>query len=248
MQSKYEKAVFFGDFHVPFEDASCVRIALDFNEWFKPHYVFLVGDLVDWVQLSKFDSNPERVLRLQDDINDTKDLLERIRKSAPRATIVYLCGNHENRLLKWKWKNPEVASLDALTYRELFALKDYDIQWVDYLQEYLYHDIIVEHGDIARKFSGYTAKGMHEKRGCSGVSGHSHRLGMHYHTNYSGDYVWAENGCMCSRNPEWLKRPDWQNGFTFGFFKRGQDRFDLQQQCIPDGKTVCNGREFPISR
>jgi hypothetical protein len=99
----YEKSVFYGDFHAPYEDPWCSRIMEDFNKWFKPSKVFLVGDIIDFYALSKFDKN---------------------------------------------------------------------------------------------------------------------------------------------RHPEYVKSSNWQQGFTVGYFKKGDRRFAVDQICIPDGKCVYAGREF----
>ena len=241
---RYEKAVFYGDFHAPFEDTWCVKIAEEFNTWFKPNYVFILGDLVDFYQLSKFDKSPDRMDDLQSDIDAGRSILERLRTSAPKAKIVFFEGNHCSRLRKYLWQHPEISSLKVLSIPELLSLNRYDIQFVGSLTDYDYHGLCLEHGDIVRKWSAYTAHGMLERRGTSGISGHTHRMGMHYLTNRSGDYVWLENGCMCDRHPEWIKGVDWQNGFSVGWFKRADLRFTFEQVCIPDGKCVYHGREF----
>ena len=241
---RYEKAVFYSDFHAPYEDPWCVKIAEEFNAWFKPNYVFILGDLVDFYQLSKFDKSPYRMTELQNDLLSGKVILERLRTSAPKDKMVFFEGNHESRLRKWLWKHPEISSLQALSLPELLGLPTFGVEFVGSLTDYDYHGWSVEHGDIVRKWSGYTARGMMERRGTSGISGHTHRMGTNYMTDRGGDYVWIENGCMCDRHPEWIKAPNWQNGFTVGWFKPADLRFTFDQVCVPDGKCVFAGREF----
>jgi predicted phosphodiesterase len=240
----YEKSLFVGDIHAPYQDPFCMKVIEDFSRWFKPQWVFILGDLVDFYQLSKFDKDPVRMDCLQDDLDSAKSELERLRTANPKAKIVLFEGNHESRLRKWLWNNPEVSSLRALTIHELLSLSKYNIQWVGALETYTYHDFALEHGDIVRKHSGYTARGMMEKRGVSGISGHTHRMGTHYLTNMGGDFVWVENGCLCDRHPSYVRDPNWQNGFSVGFFKKSDPRFTINQVCIPDGLCVYSGREF----
>ena len=244
MARAYEKSLFVSDIHAPYQDPWCMKIIEDFSLWFKPHKVFILGDLVDFYQLSKFDKAPERMDQLQGDLDSARMELERIRSVNPKAEIVLFEGNHEARLRKWLWNHPEVASLRNLSIQELLTLSKYDIKWVGSLESYLYHEYAIEHGDIVRKHSGYTARGMMEKRGVSGISGHTHRMGTHYLTNMGGDYVWVENGCLCDRKPEYVRDPNWQNGFSVGYFKKNHPRFTIDQICIPDGKCVYAGREF----
>ena len=241
----YEKSVFYSDFHAPFEDPWCLKIAEDFNKWFKPSFVFILGDVCDFYQVSKFDKSPDRMDQLQADLDAAVSVLERLRTSAgPRAKLVYFEGNHEQRLRKWLWNHPEVSSLRDLEIQRLLKFDKFNVEFVPALATYTYHGFNIEHGDIVRKHSSYTARGMMEKRGVSGCSGHTHRLGMHYLTNMGGDYVWAENGCMCDRHPEYIRDPNWQNGFSVGYFKKSNNRFTLDQVCIPDGKCVYAGHEF----
>ena len=241
---RFEKSVFYGDFHAPYEDPWCVKIAEQINLTFKPQYIFLLGDVCDFYQLSKFDKDPQRINCLQQDIDAAIEILERMRTSAPKAKIVFFEGNHENRLWKYLWKNPELASLKALTIQSLLKLDKFDIQFVGSLENYLYHSFCIEHGNIVRKWSAYTARGMMENRGVSGISGHTHRLGSNYLTNLNGDFVWYENGCMCDRNPFYLKNANWQNGLSVGYFRTSNGRFTVEQVCIPDGKCVFHGKEF----
>lgn len=245
MPRDYEKSVFLSDIHAPYEDKWCMYITERFLKWFKPNRVFILGDLVDFYQLSRFDKDPERIEDLQADIDAAVRVLAMIRRSVgPRCEVVFFEGNHEVRLRKWLWNHPEVASLRAIQLEELLQLKSLNIKLVRALEPYDYHGFAIEHGDIVRKHSGYTARGMMEKCGVSGISGHTHRLGAHYLTNRGGDFVWYENGCLCDRNPDYVKFPNWQQGFSVGWFKKNNHRFTIEQVCIPDGKCVYQGHEF----
>lgn len=244
MSRIYEKSIILSDIHAPYQDPWCMKIVEEFSLWFKPQKVFILGDVWDFYQLSRFDKDPSRIDHLQDDIDAGKSEMERIRTANPKAEIIFFEGNHESRLRKWLWNHPELASLHALSLPQLLGLNALKIKYVGALEPYTYHGFVMEHGDIVRKHSSYTARGMMEKRGTSGVSGHSHRLGMHYLTNMGGDWVWVENGCLCDRNPEWIKAPNWQNGFSVGYFKKSDIRFTVSQICIPDGKCVWAGKEF----
>ena len=59
-----------------------------------------------------------------------------------------------------------------------------------------------------------------EKFGGCGIVGHSHRGGVYYkHTN--NIYGWSENYCLCDLHPEYVKSPDWMNGFSVVTFLNG---------------------------
>lgn len=243
--TQYEKSLFIGDIHVPYQDVNAIRIVLDFAKWFKPSHIFIVGDLIDFYSLSHFLKDPKRINSLQDDLDEAQSVLHDLRVVAPRAKITFFEGNHETRLIKYVWsKAAEISCLRNMRLEELLDLERFNIDFVGALEEYRYHDFVIEHGDIVRKFSGYTAKGMMEKRGCSGLSGHTHRLGSNFLTNMGGDYVWFENGCLCERKPEYIKSPNWQLGYSVGYFKKNDQRFTVEQVCIADRKAVYAGKEF----
>lgn len=241
----YEKSVFISDLHIPFHDIQAVNITFKFIEEFQPQYLFLVGDLMDFYAISSFDKNPKRILSLQSEIDVCQDVLAKMRNICPDSSIIYIEGNHENRLTRYLWRHPEISSLKALSLENLLELQKYKIQYKPINTITTFHKFLIEHGDIIRKHSGYTAKAEMEKRGISGLSGHSHRLSTHYLTNMAGDHIWLENGCLCKRNPEYIIGiPNWQQGFTIGYFKDKKERFSVEQICITHGKLTYAGKEY----
>ncbi len=238
-----ERAVYLSDLHCPHHDPRAVACALSFIRWFDPAKVFLLGDICDFYQLSRFDRRPDRNLELQGDLDATREVLTRIRDAVPSAQVVYLEGNHEARLTKYLWKHPEVAGLNALRLPHLLGLDDLDISYVSADTVYRYGGLCIEHGEIVRARSGYSARGQLDRRGVSGVSGHTHRLSVHYHTDLAGVHWWAENGCLCGLTPEYLKAPDWQQGFTVTHTDPS-GRIAVEQVLVSDGSAVFAGRVF----
>lgn len=242
--AQYERAVYVGDVHCPYQSTSAVGVMLSFLHWFQPHKVYLMGDIADFYQVSKFDKDPSRLMELQDDLDSAKDFIFKVRRVAPDADIAFTVGNHEDRLRKYLCAHPELSSLRAMNLEPLMGLDDYGVKVIGARDLHQYHGFCVEHGEIVRKSSGYTARGQLERRGVSGISGHTHRLGVHYHTDLGGDYLWAENGCLCDRRPSYCSAPDWQNGFSISHFNPDTQRFALEQILIHDGMAVFAGREF----
>ena len=81
-----------------------------------------------------------------------------------------------------------------------------------------YQDFVVEHGHVVRQNSAYSAKAMLDKRHMSGITGHTHRLGVCHQTTQGTNNYWVENGCLCELNPEYMHGyPDWQHGFSVGY-------------------------------
>lgn len=238
----YEKSVFISDIHIPYESKPAVKCMFNFIREFKPDNVFIVGDLTDMYNVSSFDKDPSRITSMQSDIDKTNRFLDKL-QSIHTGQIMYIEGNHESRLKRYLWKHPELESLKSLAIESLFELKDRKIEYVGQYMTYKYHGFVIEHGSLVRQHSAYTARAMHDKRGMSGLSGHTHRLGIYYHTNMAGKFLWAENGCLCNTAPEYvIGVPDWMNGFSVGYFKG--KRFNLEQIPIINGRAFHAGVEY----
>ena len=242
-----ERAVFLPDVHVPYQDEKAVKAALAFIRFFKPHHVWLLGDVIDFYSISRFRKDPKRNEQLQDDLDETCDFLKRVRDAAPRAKRHYIFGNHEARLRNYLWTDAAALnSLRSLRLHEQLHLVEYGFKW--YERGWTrWHDIIVKHGNIVRQQAGASAHAELLKNGLSGVSGHTHRLGQAFKTNAAGIYTWVESGCLAKTTPEYLEgqQADWQHGLTIGFVKKHSTRFSLSPIPIIDGtllfdlKTIC---------
>ena len=241
-----ERIAFVGDIHAPFHDESAVELAYDFLAWFKPHTVYVLGDIVDFYTLSRFDSDPDRVRGLQSEIDSAVEILAKIRKIVGKESkMIFKEGNHEYRLTRYLWRNPELGNFRDMQLPSMLKFSDFDISYSPYREILHSNSFLIEHGDIARKFSGYTAKGMMDKRGASGISGHTHRLGVHHRSHYGGVLSWYENGCLCRLDPEFIiGLPDWQQGFTIGHSVRGKSTMQLEQLMICGGQLHYGDKVF----
>ena len=171
-------------------------------------------------------------------------MLERHDNIFPNVKKKWLDGNHEIRLLKYLWSSsPALASLRCLTIPELFRLDDYRIDYLPYEQGLMVNDIfLILHGDIASIHSGYTAKRMYEKHGGCGISGHCHRGGSFYKRDRFGTWGWWENFCLCHLNPDYVKNPNWVQGFSLVHFQG--HRFWVEQIPIIDHSLMYGGRVY----
>lgn len=242
-RAEVERAVFLSDVHVPFHDEKAVALAMEFVGWFKPHVLFLVGDILDFYSVSRFDKDPSRVEDLQDEIDQGARFLGELGNRCKKARKVYIQGNHEHRLARYLWGKPELAGLRGLQLPALLNLGPLGYEHHGYYAQVPWHGLLVEHGDRVRVKAGYTASGMLDARGVCGLSGHTHRLSQHFRRHHSGTTLWAENGCLCSLEPPYgTGRPDWQQGFHVGFAEQGRHRrFHLQTIPILDGRLLYQG-------
>jgi len=232
------------DTHNPFQDQRVLREVELFLGELQPDMVIYPGDMSDFYLLSKFDKNPGRADTLQKDLNSTAELFKRHRAILPNARMIFEDGNHEDRLRKHLWaKDPALSSLDCLTVEGLYKLKENAVEYVPYEEGVLINgNFMVTHSDLIRAHSSYTAKGMSDKHGGSGMHGHSHRLGSYYKRNRFGVYGWWENGCLCSLNPDWIQNPNWQQGFSLVHFVK--ERFWVEQMQIINRKFMYGGKTY----
>ncbi len=237
-------AAIIGDTHNPFQDQRALREVELFLGEYQPDMVVYEGDIGDFYALSKFDKNPARASKLQEDLNSTGTMLKRHRAMLPNARLILIPGNHEYRLQRFLWSQaPALESLDCLRVEELYKLKDSDVEMVEYEEGILFNQVFwATHGDVLRVHSGYAAKGMSDKHGGCGMHGHTHRLGSYYKRDRFGMYGWWENGCLCNLEPDWISHPNWQQGFSLVHFAKS--RFWVEQMVIINKKFMYGGRIF----
>ena len=212
------KIAFPTDEHFPFQDEKARSVALQIVEEFEPDEMIVGSDGIDFYSLSSFNKDPE-VLKangLQRVIDAWIGGQKEWTTAAPRAVKRYVPGNHENRYKNYFWKYPELCDLDVL---KMSSILKFDVCGIkgDVEQEIVYHKkLVVRHGDIVRKNSGYTATGELErdKFSISTLTGHTHRGGTVYATG-RGDVFQAQEGfCLCGLEPEYVRSPNWQQGIV----------------------------------
>lgn len=237
-----EQTAIIGDVHIPYHDPPALKCALKITKDLKPDRVILIGDIIDFYSISRYMKDPGRINSLQPDIDKTRAMIDHIRTDiAPNAEIIYLEGNHEDRLGRFLLtKAPELYNLRALTVPELLDLRKMDIT---YKIEHQIGDLTLTHGHIVRKHSAYTARAMSEDYGCV-ISGHTHRLGSHYRTDRRGHVCAYENGCLASMGDvEFIKgTPNWQHGFSVLSENRGL--LNVEQIQIHDGQAIFRGHKW----
>ncbi len=228
----------------PFQDQRALREVELFLGEFQPDILIYNGDIGDFYQISTFDKNPGRADGLQTDLNSVAGMFTRHGILLPNTRKIFVPGNHEFRLQRFLWGNaPALASLDCLTVEGLFKLKENGIEITEYEEGVLFNKVLwVTHGDMVRAHSGFTAKGMSDKHGGSGIMAHTHRLGSYYKRDRFGTFGWWEGGCLCDLEPDYISHPNWQQGFTiFHFIK---DRFWVEPVPIINRKFLYAGKLY----
>ncbi len=215
------KIAFPTDEHFPFQDDQARELAMMIVQDFNPDLLVLGSDGLDFYDISAFDKDPKRVkIDLQKEIDLWKGGVEEWTLAAPHAKKKYIPGNHEDRLRRYLWRHPEIASLDALNLNNILDFEGLGIEWNE--QEYVQAEIVIDdklairHGKYIRQGAGMSARAELEadRYAISIMTGHTHRGGTVHATTRNGLVIGQECFCLCKLDPPYMARPNWQQGIV----------------------------------
>lgn len=125
------------DFHSYFCDPFAWSVFLDVIRMVvtpqgKDGVVVVNGDLVDFPQISRHRKMPGHFhLNLHQERELAKAMLKEIREAAPDATIYFVIGNHEYRLVTYLADcSPQMACLPEMEFDKFFGLHESEISLV----------------------------------------------------------------------------------------------------------------------
>lgn len=217
---------------------------------FKPDYIYLLGDLIDFWQISKFRKDPLRKENIQEDIDKTREYLKHIRDNALEARISLHYGNHLVRLRNYIWdKADKLAGIRSLDLKWMLGCDDLKLKVIESAEGFeVQGKLVLTHGTVVSQDSAMTARRNLQKYGQSVISGHTHRLGSTYKTDLRGTIGAWENGCLCTLDliHEWgSELANWQQGFSIIFFsERKDERFLVQQIPIIHNSFMIGEKEY----
>ena len=93
----------------PTHDENAIELALNLVKKVRPSLVILVGDNLDLPEFGKYLVTPSFMRTTQATIDWTTRFCAQLRACAPEAEIVWLAGNHEERIPKWLASNAAAA-------------------------------------------------------------------------------------------------------------------------------------------
>ena len=205
------------DLHAPFHDPHAWALAVEIVRRIKPDKVNLLGDIWDFYKVSHFDKNPDRIVNghLQGEIDVGKALLRHL-LAVFAGEMEFIPGNHCIRMIRFLLKHQELWGLQALQLPNLLGLTEMGIKYSEHEIEIVPGRLVARHGDVVRKYAGYSAKAELERDGygVSTITGHTHRLAAVHSTHRDTRVVGVENGCLCDLDPEYVRNPNWQHGLS----------------------------------
>jgi len=210
------------DIHVPYQDEPTLRVVEAYMADHKWDELIYLGDLMDFDFISSFNRESARQLegrRFKKDYNEAEKLLKRhigiVRKKNPDCKVVYLEGNHEQRVQRFLDASP-----NAEGYIEVpIALKldELGVQWVpNWSTGKLYRigNAYFSHGLYTNM---YHAKKMAESFGACIYYGHTHDMQAISVVHRAKKHTMEGQslGCLCREDQAYMKgKPNkWQQGF-----------------------------------
>jgi predicted phosphodiesterase len=247
----FEKTVVIGDVHRPYHDEVALGLVMRFIAEEKPDTIFLNGDIADCNTVTWYPRVPGFNELFKNEVEDMVGWLTELRRIAPRARIVYICGNHEHRLFRFLVNDSRpLYGLKGMSIQEQFELDKLGIEWVDcyatkFVDTYIEHgpNLLIGHFAKVNAHAGYTVKNLLDTYGTNLIQGHVHSFGFTHRTQANGKIIGGwESGCLCTLDPEWCRQKRWMHGFIVIHREPRKDFFNVEQVPIIDGKMFYGGK------
>jgi predicted phosphodiesterase len=234
-------ALVISDLHIPYQDNIAVELALSYGESKKVSTIILLGDIIDFYQISTFLHNPKKQ-SVFEEINLTRIFLQDLRKRFPNARIIFKRGNHEDRLDKYIIRNaPEIHSLIDNLLPNVLKLQDLNIEHIidpfqlGYL--WLLHGHEFRCTGNAEWICNLAFNQIHDHF----IMGHWHRKQDKIFPHITQDKKWSGNAIGWLGSPvaaeDYARLNKWNNGFAIiDFNKKGQFKVD--------NKVILNGEIY----
>lgn len=244
--SKLEKILFIPDCHFPYHDQLAFDLMMEAALDFKPDHVIIGGDFIDMYAVSAHDKNPQRAMKLEEEITASVDALWRV-KGLGAKNNVFVSGNHEDRLNRYLMqKAPELYQL--INIQTVLALDKLGFEYVPYKSHYKLGKLFITH-DTGK--AGYNAhKQALDAFGRSVVINHTHRIGYLTQGSIDGDrHVGAMFGWLGDiKQVDYMHNvnavKDWSLGFGIGYLDPQTDYIYLVPVPIVNYSCVVEGRLY----
>jgi predicted phosphodiesterase len=255
-------------------DEAAIDVALQLVRKAKPDQIILVGDNLDLCEFGKYRYTPAFARTTQAAIDRATELCAQLRKLAPQARIVWIAGNHEERLgnmildsagaayglrrgnTPQEWPVLSVPYLCRLDETEVEYLPGYPTgaHWINERLHVIHGDRVASGGSTAHKYLA-TVK-------TSVIYGHIHRREWAERTRDDHDgartILAASPGCLAKISGEvpstrgghdldgrpLYRAEDWQQGIAIVEYFPGDGDFNLELVPIRDGWARYRGHDF----
>lgn len=229
---RYRKVLLWPDTHLPFQDDRAVALAFKVVEHFQPDLLITLGDMIDCAGFSRFAHNTiDSRTHFQTELDTWEALATLLHSKTPNAERVYIIGNHEQRIAKWLYGQPHLATMRAMNLGSSLNLANFGFHPEAYEEFPLAAgSLTITHGTrLGGSFAGLAARMEMASYGTSGVSGHTHRLCKYLQRDKAGLRMWIEAGHLALNPPHYApKTQNWQQGVVIGEVSDSGNDFELE--------------------
>jgi len=244
--SKLEKVLIVPDTHVPYHDKKAFELMLKVAKKFKPYHLIIGGDFIDNYSVSSHNKDPNRALKLNDEVNETIKELKKL-KALDAKNNVFLGGNHEDRLERYLMeKAPELYNI--ISTPSILKLKEIGFNYVPYKHSYKLGKLAITH-DLGKagRFAHYKAMDDYQN---NIVINHTHRLGYAVEGDVEGNkhvaamFGWLGDVEGVDYKHRQLAKKEWSLGFGIGYLDPKTKVVYLQPIPIVNYTCVVEGTLF----
>ena len=219
---------------VPMHDEAACQLAVEAARLWKPHVIYLLGDHLDLAAWSLKFSRPRNVMwTTTETLQAVHDWIAGFRKACPSARIIYLEGNHENRIHRAVLERigeaeglrAALADRPVLSIPNLLALDSLDVEYMGPYgaESVLWNRVGVSHGTKHGQRVGQLLSKRLPSSTYSWVQGHDHKMAIGTRAIHEKGEVRHITG-MCPGTlsrvdgtvPGVTNRPNWSQGIGFG--------------------------------
>lgn len=238
---RYERVAIISDLHIPYFSMEALTACLDWIKKKGPDCILINGDLIDFYMASRFQPDP-RMRNIAQELADTNQFLDVLKREFPKAKIIYKLGNHCVRLEKYLVVNaPILLDIPEFQLKNLLNLAERGIDFVDDLRLMHLGKLTIGHGHEMK--SGFiapvnVARGLFLRANDCALVGHSHRTSEHASNTIRGKIIstWS-TGCLCELSPAYNPVTQWNHGFAYVEQDLSTGNFHVQNLKIIKGKV-----------
>jgi len=214
---------------------------------FKPHGSILLGDWMDVSALSAWDMDKRLLMegrRWKAELNFANKEMDYLQSKG--GDIIYLEGNHEDRVTRYVQKNPEMEGLMEIPER--LDLKGRGVEWVPMNELYKVGSLYATHGMYTNMNH---AKKHLQMLGCNIVYGHQHgtQTAMQNMKMQKPHMAYAL-GTLGEMSPSYMKgKPgNWISQFATLYVDTKTGNFNLYPVNIINHAFVYGGKRYESKR
>lgn len=245
----YKKIAGFFDVHCPYHSIEALTAAIKYCKKEKVDLLLLGGDFWDFYGLSRYLKDPAK-RKIGHEIKTGIDLLNTL-QSQLKCNIIYLMGNHCQRLQHFLWQKwGEIEQLADLEEIQEITLENIvrrrapklDIEFVGDKRIIKANDLNIVHGhEFPSSIMSPVniARGLYLRAKANTICGHHHRSSEHTEMNINGKIVttWSV-ATLAELHPEYMPINSWNHGFCVIELDADGESFKVHNKRIYNGEIL----------